>query len=213
MPIEAATFISQLVPTDPLQTDPIQQGQQHIGLIKQVLQNQFPNLGTAAVTGTAAALNAAAGQNATAGTLEVSANGATGGQLVLDGPAGAGSVILSNTATSGQGGSLTITSFDHTNTTPTTLMTIDASGNATLAGFITAAIIKQAGFALLPAGVIVKWSGSAAAVPGGYHLCDGTNGTPDLRDKFVVGAGLSFAVAQTGGAASQTVATNVAGSP
>jgi hypothetical protein len=40
----------------------------------------------------------------------------------------------------------------------------------------------------LPPGVIVMWSGSVASIPNGWALCDGTNGTPDLRDKFIVGA-------------------------
>ena len=37
-------------------------------------------------------------------------------------------------------------------------------------------------------GVIVLWSGANSVVPPGWGLCDGTQGTPDLRDRFVVGA-------------------------
>jgi len=40
----------------------------------------------------------------------------------------------------------------------------------------------------LPIGSIVIWSGTVASIPSGWQLCDGTNGTPDLRDRFVVGA-------------------------
>ncbi|MBL7069351.1 MAG: hypothetical protein ISS34_05790 [Candidatus Omnitrophica bacterium] len=40
----------------------------------------------------------------------------------------------------------------------------------------------------VPTGVIVMWSGSIASIPEGWVLCDGTNGTPDLRDRFIVGA-------------------------
>ena len=40
----------------------------------------------------------------------------------------------------------------------------------------------------LETGVIVIWSGTIATIPTGFQLCDGTNGTPDLRDKFIVGA-------------------------
>jgi hypothetical protein len=40
----------------------------------------------------------------------------------------------------------------------------------------------------LPAGVITLWSGAIADIPSGWYLCNGSNGTPDLRDKFVVGA-------------------------
>ena len=41
---------------------------------------------------------------------------------------------------------------------------------------------------LLPRGTIVMWSGSIATIPSSWALCDGSNGTPDLRDRFVVGA-------------------------
>lgn len=53
----------------------------------------------------------------------------------------------------------------------------------------------------IPQGSIILWSGSTETVPAGYALCDGTQGTPDLRDKFVVGAGGSYAVAAVGGSA------------
>lgn len=43
------------------------------------------------------------------------------------------------------------------------------------------------GYVVYP-GTIVMWSGNIANIPIGYLLCDGTNGTPDLRDKFIVGA-------------------------
>lgn len=48
-------------------------------------------------------------------------------------------------------------------------------------------------------GVIKMWSGSIESIPARWALCDGTNGTPDLTDKFIVGAGNSFAPAVTGG--------------
>lgn len=41
---------------------------------------------------------------------------------------------------------------------------------------------------VIPTGVIVMWSGSIASIPAGWYLCDGTNGTPDLRNKFVIAA-------------------------
>ena len=40
----------------------------------------------------------------------------------------------------------------------------------------------------IPTGVIVMWSGSVATIPSGFVLCDGNNSTPDLRDRFIVGA-------------------------
>ena len=51
----------------------------------------------------------------------------------------------------------------------------------------------------VPAGLISIWSGAANAIPEDWALCDGTNGTPNLRDKFVVGAGSAYAVNATGG--------------
>lgn len=44
---------------------------------------------------------------------------------------------------------------------------------------------------MVPAGTIMAWRGSLTDIPPGWTLCDGQNGTPDLRDRFVVGAGLS----------------------
>lgn len=40
----------------------------------------------------------------------------------------------------------------------------------------------------VPSGVIVEWRGSFATIPSGYVICNGSNGTPDLRDKFVIAA-------------------------
>lgn len=51
----------------------------------------------------------------------------------------------------------------------------------------------------LPAGVILNWFGSIATVPAGWAVCDGNNGTPDLRDRFVKGAGGSSAPGSNGG--------------
>jgi len=53
----------------------------------------------------------------------------------------------------------------------------------------------------IPAGGIFLWSGSIGSIPAGYVLCNGSNGTPDLRDRFIVGAGSSYAVNATGGSA------------
>ena len=50
-----------------------------------------------------------------------------------------------------------------------------------------------------PSGLIVLWSGSLTDIPSGWSLCDGEDGTPDLRDRFVVGAGDGYAVDATGG--------------
>lgn len=54
-------------------------------------------------------------------------------------------------------------------------------------------------FGRTPTGIIAIWSGSAATIPAGWLLCDGTNGTLNLRDKFIIGAGSTYAVGDTGG--------------
>lgn len=61
----------------------------------------------------------------------------------------------------------------------------------------------------VPTGVITMWYGTIATIPTGWYLCNGSNGTPDLRDKFVVGAysdetslaktNITGALTQTGG--------------
>jgi microcystin-dependent protein len=110
----------------------------------------------------------------------------------------AGSVVLSNSPTIG---TPTISSANLTGTpvAPTAAAGTNTTQVATTA-FVTAALA-----ATVPAGVILLWSGSVASIPSGWALCNGTSGTPDLRDRFVVGAGSTYAVAATGGADSITL--------
>ena len=61
---------------------------------------------------------------------------------------------------------------------------------------------------LIPSGVILMWSGSADNIPSGWLLCDGSNGTPPLQDRFIVGAGSAYQVNDTGGAASVTLSSS-----
>jgi hypothetical protein len=61
----------------------------------------------------------------------------------------------------------------------------------------TTAFVKNSVTAAIPAGIIMLWSGSQATIPSGWLLCDGTNGTPDLRGRFIIGAG-SIAASVTG---------------
>lgn len=60
----------------------------------------------------------------------------------------------------------------------------------------------------IPTGGILLWSGSIGSIPAGFVLCNGNNGTPDLRDRFLVGAGSTFAVDATGGFADSTLPTH-----
>jgi hypothetical protein len=72
------------------------------------------------------------------------------------------------------------------------------TNNTTLA---TTAFVR----AIIPAGIILMWSGSVASIPSGWVLCNGANGTPNLQDRFIVGAGSAYAVNATGGSADATL--------
>lgn len=58
--------------------------------------------------------------------------------------------------------------------------------------------------AILPIGSVIMWYGNILNIPSGWHECDGTSGTPDLRDKFVYGVSGTRALGTTGGGASGT---------
>jgi microcystin-dependent protein len=71
--------------------------------------------------------------------------------------------------------------------------------------------VRESGFVLIPMGTIVMWTGSTA--PSGWALCDGNNGTPDLRGRFVLsqgqGTGLTNRVIdQVGGAETHLLTSN-----
>ena len=51
----------------------------------------------------------------------------------------------------------------------------------------------------VPKGSIIPWYGDKANIPDGFALCDGTNGTPDLRNRFLVGAGDTYKLSDIGG--------------
>lgn len=57
----------------------------------------------------------------------------------------------------------------------------------------------------IPSGMIMIWSGSQIDIPEGWVLCDGTNNTPDLTDKFVLGAGGTYNIGDVGGEATHTL--------
>jgi len=88
-----------------------------------------------------------------------------------------------------------------TPTAPTATAGTNTTQIATTA-FVTTAVNN--GF---PSGGIIIWSGSSGAIPSGWLLCDGSNSTPDLRNRFVVGATDTYNVGDTGGSA-DAVAVN-----
>lgn len=95
----------------------------------------------------------------------------------------------------GVGFSLTSNAHSHTGTTGS----VAAPYSGTAAPTSTAGDVRPpskqllmiqnvSGGAAYTKTVIAMWDGTIAAIPAGYYLCDGTNGTPDVRDKFVAGA-------------------------
>jgi hypothetical protein len=95
--------------------------------------------------------------------------------------------------------------------------TVDITGAFRLDGTAGASgqVLLSAGGSTTPtwgnmfvAGMIMLWSGSSATIPSGWVLCDGSNSTPDLRNRFVVGATSTYAVGATGGSANAIVVSH-----
>lgn len=57
----------------------------------------------------------------------------------------------------------------------------------------------------VPVGTIWLWHGAADTIPPGWAICDGTNGTPDLRGRFALGASEDYPFDSTGGEAEHTL--------
>ena len=77
--------------------------------------------------------------------------------------------------------------------------------NASNLGTGTVADARLSNSSLFVQGMIMMYNGSSA--PSGWAICDGQNGTPDLRDRFIVGTGSSYSLGNTGGANSVTLTT------
>ena len=85
---------------------------------------------------------------------------------------------------------------------PTAAAATNSTQVATTA-YVTTAVANA-----IPAGTIVLWSGATSAIPTGWLICDGTSSTPDLRNRFVVGAGSTYSVDATGGSADAVIPTH-----
>jgi len=99
--------------------------------------------------------------NAVTGTLPV-ANGGTGAATLT-----ANNVLLGN------------------GTSPLQVVAPGTTGNVLTSNGTTWTSSPLSSFV---SGMIMMWSGSIASIPSGWVLCNGSNGTPDLRDRFIVGA-------------------------
>jgi hypothetical protein len=158
-------------------------------------------LGALSVTGNIAAGNVSAtngtftdvqGTILTASQTNITAVG-TLGSLAVTGNISANNVSINNTANFV--GPVTFNS----NAQGVTAAITDNSVNLATTEFVRN---------ILPAGIVVMWSGAVINIPNGWFLCDGANSTPDLRDRFVIGAGSTYAVDATGGSANAIVVSH-----
>ena len=98
------------------------------------------------------------------------------------------------------------------NTTPASGAALTVSGrvkaDSAEFGAMTVATLSStsvSGYGTIPMGGIIMWSGQIASIPDGWALCDGSRSTPDLRGRFIMGAGGSRGVGATGGAETVTL--------
>ncbi len=145
--------------------------------------------GNAVVTGSLSVASANISGNLSAGSLTV--GGATANKIVTT----IGSTSEDTTALPTQGA---VRALITSKTTPVSDLA-SASGSALPSCDAVKTYVNQA----VPIGVILMWSGSS--IPTGWALCDGNNGTPDLRDRFVVGKSDSKPVHTKGGTATVTL--------
>ena len=151
--------------------------------------------------------------NSTLGTLSVTGNATVGGTLGVG-----GTLTYEDVTNIDSVGLITARSGMKIGPTAGVAGTFFADGSYVTAGIITATNVSVAslvtaatfhgnganltGIQGIPSGVIMMWSGAADAIPSGFVLCNGQNSTPDLRNRFVVGATDTYSVGATGGATS-----------
>jgi len=206
MTVESASFVSGLVPAYPPGSDSISEGDDHLRLIKTVLQGTFPNANAAMNgihTGTEPT-STSAGQlwfDTTYNVLKIR-NEADGAWVTLGAsPVTDFKILGSNTV-----GWIPPTADG----SPNQFLTTDGSGNLDWASASGDELPSQTGHsgkylttngtsaswastsAAFPSGCIVMWSGAISAVPSGWLLCNGVTvdgvTPPDLTGKFVIHA-------------------------
>jgi hypothetical protein len=128
-------------------------------------------------------------------TMSVSGNAGT----VTNGVYTVGDQTIAGTKTFSSAISGSVTGSANTASFSTTQAVTSNDGRIATTAFVRS---------IVPSGVILMWSGSIATIPSGWLLCDGTNSTPDLRNRFIVGAGSTYAVGATGGSADAIVVSH-----
>ena len=85
----------------------------------------------------------------------------------------------------------------------------DGSGSGVICETLDGSTAQEIINAYMPSGSIVAWLGTAENIPGGWAMCNGSNGTPDLRDRFIMGAGPIHIQGSSGGSNSITTSATV----
>ena len=205
MPTEAATNISQLDPTRPTGGEFVKEGAAHFRLLKQAIKNTFPNV-TDPVVITSAELERVRNAFQIPGVLAVGTDGVEGGEIVLQPNSqtteaewridNANGLFRVFSVVNGANASI---AFQMGRGVPG-----EFTGDLNVTGRY-----RESGNVLIPRGVIVPYWGSVA--PAGWRICDGTNGTPDLRGRFLVGARPGLPVGSTLGIETHSFATSTDG--
>jgi hypothetical protein len=128
----------------------------------------------------------------------INSNNITGNSAISGGLTVTGAISGSTATFSGAISSVS-PAFTGTPTAPT------ATPGTSTTQIATTAFVAANSF---PVGGIIMWSGAIGSIPSGWALCDGNNGTPDLRNRFIVGAGSTYSVAATGGSADAIVVSH-----
>jgi len=133
-------------------------------------------------------------------------NALTGEEVFLGVPEAQSTATTQNFSSELSVNELTVVTTLNASTADVSAKKITVSDNITVSNNVTA--LAFVGNGTIPVGGIIMWSGSIVSIPTGWALCNGSNGTPNLRDKFIVGAGNGYAVAATGGSADAVVVSH-----
>jgi hypothetical protein len=99
-----------------------------------------------------------------------------------------------------QGAVISATSLLPPGGPPATGFSLDPSRGPTIGGLPVLHPENVAQYGGVPLGGIIAYHGAVEAIPPGWALCDGTNGTPDLRGRFIRGSAPALPAGITGGA-------------
>lgn len=205
MPTEAATNISQLDPTRPTGGEFVKEGAAHFRLLKQAIKNTFPNV-TDPVVITSAQMERVRNAFQIPGVLEIGTDGFEGGELVLRPNAQATEAEWRIDNANGLFRVFSV--VNGVNASIAFQMGRGVPGEFTGDLNVTGRY-RESGNVLLPPGIIVPYWGTTA--PPGWRICDGTNNTPDLRGRFLVGARPGLPVGTTLGIETHALFTTTEG--